>query len=158
MEDLKNVASYICNRYSDEFGTRIDEMKLHKLLYFAQRESLIQNKEPLFKEVFYGWKFGPVLKEIRGLYREDAFYDSIPEDVEQRIRPVMDKIFSEYAIKDSWNLSTLTHGELAWKNSRIGVSDYDNSDNPMSIEDIKKDAARIRERREILKKFGFAKR
>ncbi|MBQ9886699.1 MAG: DUF4065 domain-containing protein [Lachnospiraceae bacterium] len=158
MEDLKNVASYICNRYSDEFGTRIDEMKLHKLLYFAQRESLIQNKEPLFKEVFYGWKFGPVLKEIRGLYREDAFYDSIPEDVEQRIRPVMDKIFSEYAIKDSWNLSTLTHGELAWKNSRIGVSDYDNSDNPMSVEDIKKDAARIRERRELLKKFGFAKR
>ena len=47
MEDLMNVASYIYNRYETENGTRIDEMKLHKLMYFSQRESLIQDSEPL---------------------------------------------------------------------------------------------------------------
>ena len=41
MKDMKTVASYICNRYQREFGEKIDEMKLHKLMYFAQRESLI---------------------------------------------------------------------------------------------------------------------
>lgn len=84
MEDLMNVASYICKRYVDEFHSRIDEMKLHKLLYFAQRESLIQNKEPLFDAVFYEWKYGPILKEIRSAYRDNLFYQVIPEDVVYR--------------------------------------------------------------------------
>lgn len=156
MEDLLTVASYICNRYSKEYGSRIDEMKLHKLLYFAQRESLIQTKKPLFDAVFYGWKFGPILKEIRSAYREDLFFDSIPQEVLLRILPIMNKVFDEYAGKDSWSLSRLAHGEFSWKNSRRGVSDGENSDNPMKLDDIKVDADRIRERREMLLKLGLS--
>ena len=156
MEDLMNVASYICNRYSKEYGSRIDEMKLHKLLYFAQRESLIQNIEPLFDAVFYGWKFGPILKEIRLAYRDDLFYDSVPQDVIFRMLSIMNKVFEEYAGKDSWSLSRLTHGEFSWKNSRHGVPDGENSDNPMSLDDIRVDADRIRERREMLLKLGLS--
>ncbi len=155
MEDLMDVASYVCNRYSSEYGTVIDEMKLHKLLYFAQRESLIQTKEPLFDAVFYGWKFGPVLKEIRGAYKEDTFYEVVPEDVVSRIKPVMDKVFGEYAAKDSWSLSRLTHGELSWKNSRLDISGDKSSDNAMKLEDIAKDADRIRERRSVLAQYGL---
>lgn len=156
MEDLMNVASYVCNRYSSEYGTQIDEMKLHKLLYFAQRESLIQDKEPLFDGVFYGWKFGPVLKEVRSAVRDDSLCRTVPEDVSLRIKHVMDKVFNEYAAKDSWSLSRLTHGELAWKNSRAGISEDANSDNPMKLEDIAKDADRIRKRRAMLAQLGLA--
>lgn len=155
MESLMNVASIVCNRYRSEYGVGIDEMKLHKLLYFAQRESFIQNKEPLFDAVFYGWKFGPVLKEIRNTYRDGALYGIVPDDVIARISPVMDKVFSEYAGKDSWSLSRLTHGETAWKNSRIGIADNENSDNPIKLEDIAKDADRIRERRRMLAELGL---
>jgi uncharacterized phage-associated protein len=130
-------------------------MKLHKLLYFAQRESLIQNREPLFDAVFYGWKYGPILKEIRLAYRDNNFYELIPEDVVVRISSIMDKIFEEYAGKDSWSLSRLTHGEFAWKNSRKGISDGENSDNPMSLKDMMVDADRIRERREMLLQLGL---
>lgn len=42
MLDVVKVASYISRRYEREYGSQIDEMKLHKLLYFAQRESIIQ--------------------------------------------------------------------------------------------------------------------
>lgn len=156
MEELMNVASYICNRYSQKYEKKIDEMKLHKLLYFAQRESLIQNRAPLFDAVFYGWKFGPILKEIRLAYRDDLFYDSIPQAVASRICSIMNKVFEEYAGKDSWSLSRLTHGELSWKNSRRGISDGENSDNPMSLDDMRIDADRIRKRREMLMQLGFA--
>ena len=158
MEDLMCVASYVCNRYFGEFGLKIDEMKLHKLLYFAQRESLIQRQEPLFDAVFYGWKFGPILKEIRIAYRDDSFYTSIPDDVVDRITPIMDKVFEEYAGKDSWSLSRLTHGEYAWKNSRIGIPDGENGDLPMKLEDIRMDANRIRERREMLSQLGLCQK
>ena len=48
MMGILQVASYIYKRYMDDFGVRIDEMKLHKLLYFTQRECLIQKGEPMF--------------------------------------------------------------------------------------------------------------
>ena len=36
MMGILQVASYIYKRYMDDFGVRIDEMKLHKLLYALQ--------------------------------------------------------------------------------------------------------------------------
>lgn len=155
MEDLMNVASYVYNRYKSENGACIDEMKLHKLMYFAQRESLIQDNEPLFDAVFYGWKFGPILKEIRIAYRDGAFYDVVPGDMIARISDVMNKVFEEYSAKDSWSLSRLTHGELSWKRSRVGIADGVNGDNPMRLEDIREDAERIRQRRAMLAQFGL---
>lgn len=155
MENLMNVASYVYNRYQDTKGERIDEMKLHKMLYFAQRESFIQKNEPLFAEIFYGWKYGPILKEIRNAYRDNSFYTHIDEAIISRIKNIMDKVFEEYADKDSWSLSRITHGEISWKNSRKGVSDNINSDFPIKTEDIRKDAERVRKRREGLAKLGL---
>lgn len=155
MEDLMSIASYICNRYADEYGAEIDEMKLHKLMYFSQRESLIQDRVPLFNGVFYGWKYGPILKEIRTAYRDKAFNKNVSDELSDRIAHIMDKIFEEYAGKDSWSLSRLTHGEYAWKNARIGIPEGENGDNSMKLDDIAKDADRIRERRAMLLQFGL---
>lgn len=154
MENLKVVASYICMKYQKEYGVRIDEMKLHKLLYFSQRESLIQNDCPLFENTFYGWKYGPVLKEIRKFYRDDVL------DEKNTLSPasikVLDKVFKKYSLKDSWSLSILTHGEISWKKSRIGIPEGENGDNEMKLSDIKLDAERIKQRRIMRKQLGLA--
>lgn len=157
MENLMNVASYIYNRYFETKGVKIDEMKLHKMLYFAQRESLIQKNQPLFDESFYGWKYGPVLKEIRTVYKEGTFLSEVDEEVIKRIHPVMDKVFDEYADKNSWSLSRLTHGEYSWQNARIGIAENMNGDQPLAIRDIEKDAQRVRIRRQGLAALGLTK-
>ncbi|MCF0115035.1 MAG: hypothetical protein HUJ56_06745 [Erysipelotrichaceae bacterium] len=87
-------------------------------------------------------------------YRDSTFYNHVDESVSNRIKVIMDKVFEEYACKSSWSLSRLTHGEFAWKNSRIGIPEDANSDNPMS-NDIMKDADRIRERRTSLTQLGL---
>lgn len=153
MESLINVATYICIKYRNEFGKQIDEMKLHKLLYFSQRESLIQNDESLFDNVFYGWKYGPVLKEIRYMYEDLIIQNTC--NISQRARNIIDHVFLSYASKDSWSLSILTHGEISWKNSRVGLLESENGDNPMCISDIRLDAERIKYRREIRKQLGI---
>ena len=56
MIDVIKVASYIYKRYKDEKNTEIDQMKLHKLLYFSQRESIIRTGQQMFKEQFEAWK------------------------------------------------------------------------------------------------------
>ena len=155
MAGVLTVAAYICGRYEKEFGEKIDEMKLHKLMYFAQRESLIQTDTPLFRATFRGWKYGPVLKELREPYRDPSLLPSVSEKDALAMQSVMDVVFAEYAGKDSMSLSRLTHGEISWKASRKGISPAQNSDKPMSLGDIRADARRIRERREMLNNQGL---
>ena len=156
MEKTLNVAACLASEFFLKFGTAIDEMKLHKLMYFAQRESFIQKGKPLFDATFYGWKYGPVLKEIRSAYKDGTFTDITPEKFSEDCSvAIVNSVFKDYAEKDSWSLSRLTHGELSWKNSRIGVAQDDNSDNPMNDEDIRKDAERIKTRREMLLALGL---
>lgn len=152
MEKLFNIASYVYFRFQKEYGTQIDEMKFHKVMYFAQRESLIQTDKFLFDGTFYGWKYGPVLKEIRELYIKNDFseLDGLACKVTDSFNCIMDKVFSSYVPKESWTLSMLSHNELSWKNSRIGIPENANGDKPIDNDDIRKDAERMRFRREIL--------
>lgn len=150
MEKLREVASYICMRYQKDYGKRIDEMKLHKLLYFAQRECLVQLCTPLFPEKFQAWKYGPVLVSVRHLYKEELLDTPLTEKTVRKYAEVFEKVFSQYAVKDSWSLSALTHGEYSWKHARQGVPDGENCTNEMDIDDIRVDAQRIKTRRFML--------
>lgn len=156
MINVMAVASYIYNSYFLLKGEKIDEMKLHKMLYLVQRESLVEEGRLLFDATFYGWKYGPVVKEVREAYKQDAFLrnDEIDEDVIAKIKPFVDKILREYADKDSWSLSRLSHGEISWQNARRGIPEGENGDKPMDNEDIAKDAERIRLRRSWLDALG----
>lgn len=153
MLDVQKVASYISRRYEQEFGSRIDEMKLHKLLYFAQRESLIQLDEPLFATKFQAWKYGPVLVQIRSLYKQDRLTMSLTAQELSPYKSVFDKVFEQYAPLDAWSLSSLTHGETSWQKARKGVPPGENSDALMDVEDIRKDAHYIKLRRFYLSKL-----
>ena len=145
MEDVLNIAAHIAQRYYSEYNQQIDEMKLHSLIYFAQRESLIQTGEPLFNAAFYGCKYGPILKEITGICI------ATPKDFTRDCSSILNKVFDSYAKKDSWSLSRLTQGETSWNNSRLP----ENTNHLMSLEDICKDAERMKSRRQMLKKLGF---
>lgn len=147
MTDVLTVAAYICNRYQKRYLKKIDEMKLHKLMYFAQRESLIQTDEPLFEATFQGRKYGPVLEELREPYCGRSGLPKVSVEEEASLKKVMDVVFARYAPKESMSLCYLSQGELSWKNSRIDIPMGENSENPMSLEDIREDAKRIKKRR-----------
>ena len=147
MENVVEVASYICTRYKNQFGEPIDEMKLHKLLYFCQRESIIQFDEPMFTAEFEAWMYGPVIVSIRKLYKDNMLNSQLSMDSIERYKSVFDKVFEVYAVKDSWSLSTLTHGEYSWRKARGVLDGASTSNGRISINDIRKDAERIKMRR-----------
>lgn len=154
MESVVKIASYIFHRYQREFGVNIDEMKLHKLLYFTQRESIIQKNEPMFAEQFLAWRYGPVMVPIRNLFALGRF-DVLPSDdfVKDNIS-VFDYVFEQYAPKDSWSLSRLSHGELSWQQARRDLLPEQNGREPLRLDDIRKDAERVRMRRFIINKIN----
>lgn len=143
MEKLKQISSYIYNRYQITFGREIDEMKLHKLLYFAQRESIIQKGHVMFDEEFQAWQYGPVMAPVREYYREKQLNDLPDESFVAYYGNIMDKVFEQFAAKDSLSLSHLTHEEFSWKEARKGLSWNEKSTRTISNDLIKKDAAKI---------------
>lgn len=155
MKDIKTVAAYICSRYLAEQGERIDEMRLHKLMYFAQRESLIVKDAPLFEGEFQGWRFGPVLPELREAYKNDDFDKDVTGEALGDAKEIVDAVIDEYADKDSWTLSRLSHGEISWKRSRKGVPPSESSSREIPLEDIRADAERMRRRRQTLDQYGL---
>ena len=152
MEDVVKIASYISLRYRRQFGRKIDEMKLHKLLYFTQRESIIRTGEPLFGDCFEAWKYGPVLAAIRQRYKNDTLNEDLPAPVEKRYKEVFDTVFETYASKDSWSLSSITHGEYAWQVARQQMVPEEQH-KLIATDDIRKDAERVKIRRFLYEKI-----
>ena len=135
MDKIINVAQYVFEEYKRVTGEVIDEMKLHKLLYFAQRESLAITNEPLFEGEFEGWKYGPVCKEIRNSITPDGIIDAF-EDVSDECKYIINNVIQEYGALASWKLSELSHKELSWRNARIGLNKGENGSQKLKLEDI----------------------
>lgn len=155
MEDVLKIASYICDRYYKEYGHNIDEMKLHKLLYLTQRETIIQTGEPLFNDQFEAWKYGPVLYAVHKYFQSGILHEKLSDEATEKYKPIFDKVFSTYASKKSWSLSTLTHGEYSWQKAREGYAPDAPCQIKMDTEDIKVDAKRIKTRRVMLHALGI---
>ena len=151
MIDVVKAASYICKRYKEEIGKDIDEMKLHKLLYFTQRECIIQIGKPMFEASFSAWRYGPVMVCIRQLYKNYKLHD-FPSEMEiEDYKPIFDKVFKQYARKSSLSLSSLSHNEYSWQHARGTAGLDEHCDAFLDIHDIEKDAERIKTRRFMLK-------
>ena len=141
MIDVKTAAKYLIRRYEQESGSVMDEMKLHKLLYFTQRESFILLGKPMFLEKFGAWKYGPVMRCLRNAHWECGAH--LPVDSEYI--PVLEDTLRRYAQMDSWTLSNISHGETCWQKAK----DKEVGSFPVEIEtsDIEFDARAIKYRR-----------
>ena len=122
MEKILNVAEYIFKEYNRVTGELIDEMKLQKLLYFSQRETLAILNKPLFNEEFEGWKYGPISREVRTVYTEDGI-NADTKDIKNESKYIINNVILEYGALASWKLSKISHKEISWINSRKGLKD-----------------------------------
>lgn len=97
----------------------ISNLKIQKLLYYAQGCSLASLKEPLFDEEIMAWKHGPVVESV---YRKYHQYGSRGID-ETPALPVLDNklecllinTYNAFARYSAWELANLTHREDPWK-------------------------------------------
>ncbi len=142
MVQLESVMNYYESKFQSEFNREMDEMKMHKLLYFTQKESYVLNDAPLFKEDFYGWRYGPVLHEVREYYKAGLQYleNYNLSPLTSAEQGLLDQVFKKYAEVNSWTLSLLSHDEYSWQQSRKGLSETERGDMRMTKDNIRKDA------------------
>lgn len=139
MEKIIDVAKYISKKYRIEKGYPIDQMKLHKITFFIQKESFSRRQKPMFNEDFQGWKLGPVCIEIRRNFLLIEEFDG-EVHLKDENREIVDFIYDKYKDVNSYKLSQLSHLEYSWIKSRIGIQDGENGNVTISKHDIYEDA------------------
>ena len=119
-----NTANFFLSLQTGDASDAISNMKLQKLLYYAQGFYLAMYDKALFQDEFEAWEHGPV---IPNLYRKFSKYGSsaIPKPEFFTFRPYTDEekeflreIYNAYGQFSAWALSEMTHKTLPWKNAR----------------------------------------
>lgn len=122
MEKAKFNALDIANWFiaraqqDDAFGVGdlITNLKLQKLLYYAQGAYLALKKEPLFKEELEAWKHGPVIKKV---YDEFKSYGANPitehkqVNLADEVTQVLEQVYQVFGQFSAWKLREMTHQE-----------------------------------------------
>lgn len=142
MEKTMCVAKALYDMYYAEKGVHMDEMKMHKLMYFSQRESLMYNKERLFDATFYGWKYGSVLTEVRSEFRMSRPFADVRGSVSAKTMELLKSVLNRYGSLSSWKLSSLSHEDFSWKKSRVGLEADEDGSVELALDAMKVDATK----------------
>lgn len=143
MDRIIDAAAYVVEKYHQITKEPLSEMKLHKLLYFTQREALAITGEPAFVGDFEGWKFGPVSRDVRDSYFDGEII-ATTQEISDELKYIINNVILEYGSLAAWKLSELSHKDISWQNSRRGLSPDDVGHTPLLLDDIRIDAAKVR--------------
>ena len=122
--------SYFLTLVDEEAGDGLSNLKLQKLVYYAQGFHLAIYGEPLFSEEIQAWQHGPV---VPVLYRSFKQHGSEPiprpedginrDDYPEAVRDLLDEVYSVYGQFSASKLRNMSHEETPWKEAMdIGVS------------------------------------
>ena len=140
------AANYIiwsCHKHGDQ----ITNLKLQKLLYFAQGWFLALYGKALFPEPLRAWMRGPVEYGVWKKFSEfrwEAITRKIarPKISELAVRH-LDEIMQVYGDYSAYTLERMTHDEGPWRRARGALDDRERSTREISIEDMREHFTRL---------------
>lgn len=97
----------------------ISNLKMQKLLYYAQGCSLISFDEPLFEDELVAWKLGPVVECVYKKYHQYGSRGIQEKPELPKFKPEVERLlintYNTFARYSAWELANRTHREDPWK-------------------------------------------
>ena len=144
MIDCLNVACYfIVRAYEDGIQAEMTNMKVQKLLYYAQSLHLALYDEPLFNDEIEAWRYGPVCHPAYKFYSNfEAQKLPIPSgddlgQIPNDKKDLLEEVWGYFGIYHAYKLSDMTHLEFPWKKARKGLPPEARSTEAIQLEDMK---------------------
>ena len=117
-----DIAKYFLTFNREDESDEISNLKLQKLLYYAQGFFLAIKDIPLFDEDIEAWTHGPVIPAIYHAYKhigsgpipvESGFNPETTLSAE--VREILDEVYDVFGQFSAWKLRNMTHQEQPWK-------------------------------------------
>ena len=114
----------------DSEKEKMTNLKIQKLLYYAQGVNLAITDKPLFEEDIIAWAHGPVVEIVYQEYKSNGKngikYRSKKEDKNICDRLTNDKttidilefVYDKFGQYEAWKLRNMTHDERPWKETQ----------------------------------------
>jgi uncharacterized phage-associated protein len=125
---------------ANDTGSFMSNLKLQKLVYYAQAWHLAIYDRPLFDEDFQAWVHGPVLPALFQKYQHFAWkpidqevHPNLPASIVKHLAEVADEYFS----CDAYELERMSCTEDPWQRARQGLVRDQISENIIHQEWIK---------------------
>lgn len=122
-----NIASEIVRQY-EEHGAHITNLKLQKVLYYAQMYSLQENGCALFDDDFQAWRHGPVIPGVYEIFRkyvsgeiksDDIVIKNSHVTIDASAYNTISHIVEQSLPIDAWDMVFKTHETRPWKDTYI---------------------------------------
>lgn len=139
MDQALSVAKALNNLHMKDYQKRMDKMRMHKLMYYIQKESLLMTNSPLFEEAFEGWKYGPVLPCIQAEYDKAEPYADVDDHISAYAERIIEKIYKRYRKLDSWNINSQSQEEFSWQFARKDLAVSENGNVIIDLDTIRLD-------------------
>ncbi|WP_288866770.1 type II toxin-antitoxin system antitoxin SocA domain-containing protein [uncultured Sneathia sp.] len=133
LDIAKWLIEYNFGKSETEGEDLITNLKLQKLLYYAQSASLAFYNKRLFEDKFEAWRHGPVIPQIYRTYKK---YGSNPitevefVDLDKSTTSLLINVYNYFGKMSAWGLAELTHEETPWQEA------YEKSQDPQKNNDI----------------------
>lgn len=115
-----DIAEYFI-KLANSTGSFISNLKLQKLVYYAQAWHLALKNEPLFSEDFEAWVHGPVIPKLYEKYHSFGIRpieQEVELDLPDEVREFLEEVSLEYFALDAYELERMTRIEDPWQIAR----------------------------------------
>lgn len=125
MLTVEQVADYFLLQVDEDAGDVMTNLRLQKLVYYAQAWHLAIAEKPLFQDDVEAWVHGPVVPFLYYAYR-DYGWQPIPRPdrdavaMDDQTRELLDEVWDTYGQFSAKALENLTHSEDPWRDARSG--------------------------------------
>ncbi len=128
----EKVAEYFL-ALANETGETMTNLKLQKLVYYAQAWYLANFEKQLFEEDFEAWVHGPVIPKLYHKYKQKGSeailshkkLNDIKADFDSKTLEFLELVASAYISEGGYKLELMTHAETPWINARKGLGPDD---------------------------------
>jgi len=115
-----DVAKYFISLVCEDEGDNMTNLKLQKLVYYAQGYHIAMFDKPLFSDEIQAWLHGPVVPSLYRTYKEHGSGAiPCPSDLDisiysQQQKDFLDEIYKIYGQYSASALRAFTHNESTW--------------------------------------------
>lgn len=120
-----DIANYFLLKAQQDNQELLSNLKLQKLVYYAQGLYLALFGKDLFSDDVEAWQYGPVVPELYHLYKENGS-GGIPANAEFNqntidgdTREFLDEVYSVFGQFSAIRLMELSHSDACWVEAGI---------------------------------------
>ncbi|WP_210408355.1 Panacea domain-containing protein [Allokutzneria sp. NRRL B-24872] len=121
--DATTIAKWFIAWADHAENASMSNLKLQKILYYAQGHHVALHGEPLFSDEIQAWSHGPVVPTVYRKFRDfgageikfDEHVDFSWDDVDEEATRHLMLVWNTYGGFAAWRLRNMTHDDGPWK-------------------------------------------